>query len=97
MAVIVVAREIGVTALRGMAATEGVVIAASTLGKWKTLLLNTGVAMLIMHYRTLGLDVHLMGIVVLSAGLVLTTWSGLDYFFRFVGELFKNGPASGPS
>jgi hypothetical protein len=27
--------------------------------------------------------------VFLSAGLVLTAWSGLDYFFRFVGEIFK--------
>ncbi len=92
MAVIVVAREIGVTALRGMASTEGVVIAASTLGKWKTLLLNIGVATLILHYPPFGLPipVHTLGIGVLSAGLVLTTWSGLDYFFRFVGELFKH-------
>ncbi len=43
MAVIVVAREIGVTALRGVASTEGVIIAASKLGKAKTLLLNIGV------------------------------------------------------
>ena len=90
MAVIVVAREIGVTALRGMAATEGMVIAASRLGKWKTLLLNIGVAMLILHYPTFGLPVHAMGLGVLAAGLVFTTWSGLDYFFRFVGELFKH-------
>ncbi|MEW6720646.1 MAG: CDP-diacylglycerol--glycerol-3-phosphate 3-phosphatidyltransferase [Thermodesulfobacteriota bacterium] len=96
MAVIVVAREIGVTALRGIASTEGVVIAASRLGKWKTLLLNIGVAMLILHYPLFGLPVHSMGLGVLSAGLVLTTWSGLDYFFRFVGELFKHGPADGP-
>jgi hypothetical protein len=27
--------------------------------------------------------------VFLSAGLVLTAWSGLDYFFRFLGEIFK--------
>jgi len=90
MAVIVVAREIGVTALRGIASTEGVVIAASRLGKWKTLLLNIGVAMLILHYPVFGLPVHKMGFWVLAAGLVFTTWSGLDYFFRFVGELFKH-------
>jgi CDP-diacylglycerol--glycerol-3-phosphate 3-phosphatidyltransferase len=89
MAVIVVAREIGVTALRGMASTEGVVIAASRLGKAKTLLLNIGMAMLILHYPVFGLPVHDVGFVVLSVGLVLTAWSGLDYFFRFVGEIFK--------
>ena len=90
MAVLVVAREIGVTALRGLAATEGVIIAASPLGKWKTLLLNIGVAMLILHYTTFGLPVHKMGLVVLAAGVVMTTWSGLDYFFRYVRELFKH-------
>jgi len=25
----------------------------------------------------------------LVEGIVLTAWSGLDYFFRFVGETFK--------
>lgn len=89
MAVIVVAREIGVTALRGMATTEGVVIAASNLGKAKTVLLNIGMAMLILHYPVLGFPVHDAGMGFLAIGLVLTAWSGLDYFFRFVGEVFK--------
>ena len=91
MVAIVVAREIGVTALRGVASTEGVVIAASSLGKAKTLLLNIGVSALILHYPLpmLGLDAHLFGMVFLIGGIVLTAWSGLDYFFRFVGEIFK--------
>ena len=89
MAVIVIAREIGVTALRGMASTEGLVIAASSLGKAKTLLLNLGMALLILHYPVFGLPVHAVGMGFLAAGLVLTAWSGLDYFFRFVGEIFK--------
>lgn len=89
MAVIVVAREIGVTALRGVASSEGVIIAASKLGKAKTLLLNIGVAALILHYPILGIPVHGVGMVFLAAGIVLTAWSGLDYFLRFVGETFK--------
>jgi len=46
--------------------------------------------MLILHYPVFGLPVHDIGIGVLSIGLVLTAWSGLDYFFRFVGEIFKH-------
>ncbi len=95
MVVIVVAREIGVTALRGVASTEGVIIAASALGKAKTLLLNIGVAALILHYPVFGLGgvfgprfVHLFGVAFLLGGIVLTAWSGLDYFLRFLGELF---------
>jgi len=100
MVVIVVAREIGVTALRGVASTEGVIIAASVLGKAKTLLLNIGVAALILHYPVLGLGavfgprfVQWFGIGFLSGGIVLTAWSGLDYFFRFLGEVFQRRKA----
>jgi CDP-diacylglycerol--glycerol-3-phosphate 3-phosphatidyltransferase len=72
-----------------MASTEGVIIASSQLGKAKTLLLNIGVAALILHYPILGIPIHGVGMAFLSAGIVLTAWSGLDYFFRFVGEIFK--------
>ncbi|MGE5189948.1 MAG: CDP-diacylglycerol--glycerol-3-phosphate 3-phosphatidyltransferase [Gemmatimonadota bacterium] len=98
MVVIVVAREIGVTALRGVASTEGMIIAASALGKGKTLLLNIGVAALILHYPFWGLGAvfgprfaHWFGMGFLIGGIVLTAWSGLDYFFRFVGEVFHRG------
>jgi len=89
MVAIVVAREIGVTALRGVASTEGLVIAASSLGKAKTLLLNIGVAALILHYPVFGINAHLFGMAFLIGGIALTAWSGIDYFFRFVGEIFN--------
>lgn len=85
---VIVAREIGVTALRGAASTEGLVIAASSLGKAKTVLLSIGVGALILHYPVFGIDIHLLGMVFLVAGLVLTAWSGLDYFLRFLREIF---------
>ncbi len=88
MVVIIVGREIGVTALRGVASTEGLVIAASSLGKAKTVLLSIGVGALILNYPILGIDVHLLGMLFLVAGLILTAWSGMDYFFRFVKEIF---------
>jgi len=89
MVAIIVGREIGVTALRGAASTEGLVIAASPLGKAKTILLSIAVGALILNYPVMGIDIHLLGMLFLVAGLVLTAWSGLDYFFRFVGEIFK--------
>ena len=89
MVVIIIGREIGVTALRGVASTEGLVIAASSLGKAKTVLLSIGVGALILNYPILGIDIHLLGMLFLVAGLILTAWSGMDYFFRFVKEIFK--------
>lgn len=85
---VIVAREIGVTALRGAASTEGLVIAASRLGKAKTVLLSIGVGALILNYPVFGIDIHLLGMVFLLAGLVLTAWSGFDYFLRFLKEIF---------
>lgn len=103
VAVVVISREIGVTALRGAAVSEGMIIEASGLGKAKTLLLTIGVAALILHYPVLGLDrltgrpdvVQLIGMGVLSAGLVLSAWSGIDYFARFVAEALRPLPANG--
>jgi CDP-diacylglycerol--glycerol-3-phosphate 3-phosphatidyltransferase len=89
MVAIIVGREIGVTALRGAATTEGLVIAASPLGKAKTIILSIGVGALILNYPLMGIDFHLLGMVFLVAGLVLTAWSGMDYLFRFVKEIFK--------
>jgi len=89
MVAIVVAREIGVTALRGVASAEGLVIAASPLGKAKTIILSIGVGALILNYPVMGVDIHLLGMLFLVAGLVLTAWSGMDYFFRFLKEIFK--------
>jgi CDP-diacylglycerol--glycerol-3-phosphate 3-phosphatidyltransferase len=89
MVAIIVGREIGVTALRGAATTEGLVIAASPLGKAKTIILSIGVGALILNYPLMGIDFHMLGMVFLVAGLILTAWSGMDYFFRFVKEIFK--------
>lgn len=86
---IIIAREIGVTALRGAASTEGLVIPASRLGKFKTILLSIGVGALILNYPIYGFDFHLLGMLFLVAGLILTAWSGMDYFVRFLKEIFK--------
>lgn len=96
MVAIIVGREIGVTGLRGFASTEGVIIAASPLGKAKTVILSIGVGALIFNYPVLGIDVHLLGMVFLVAGLILTALSGMDYFFRFLKEIFNQPPRPVP-
>ncbi|NIO15900.1 MAG: CDP-diacylglycerol--glycerol-3-phosphate 3-phosphatidyltransferase [Deltaproteobacteria bacterium] len=85
---IIVAREIGVTALRGMASSEGVVIAASMVGKVKTTLQVAGTFCLTLHYTFFGIDFHFAGMILIVVALVLTAWSGLDYFVKFLREIF---------
>jgi CDP-diacylglycerol--glycerol-3-phosphate 3-phosphatidyltransferase len=80
---IIAGREMAVTGLRAIAITEGIVISASKLGKYKTLLQVIATANLIGHYSYYSIDFHNVGMIFLWAALVLTVWSGLDYFRGF--------------
>jgi CDP-diacylglycerol--glycerol-3-phosphate 3-phosphatidyltransferase len=89
---LIVLRETAVTSLRAVAATEGVVIAASPLGKYKNLFQVIATLFLIMYHNfplikiggvPISLDFHTSGILVLWVALILTLWSGLDYFVKF--------------
>jgi CDP-diacylglycerol--glycerol-3-phosphate 3-phosphatidyltransferase len=48
--VLLLARELAITGLRGIASSEGFVIAASQGGKWKTAFQLTGILGLLIHY-----------------------------------------------
>jgi CDP-diacylglycerol--glycerol-3-phosphate 3-phosphatidyltransferase len=81
---LILAREMIVTGLRGLAASSGIVISASRLGKWKSVVQLTALCWLIFPNGVLPLPwLHDLGLVTLYLALVLTLWSGIDYFFRF--------------
>ena len=78
--IIVICRELSVDGLRMVAVTQGKVIAAGPLGKWKTacqmILISAMLILNLSVYQAWPLAV-LAGIVV-----VLTLVSAVDYFFR---------------
>lgn len=90
---VILARELIVSGIRSIASSEGVVIAASSLGKYKTIFQMIAIVGLLLHYRYywfFGLEfnflhasMHNAGIVIFYISLVLTVWSGLDYFLKF--------------
>ena len=55
LVVILISRELVINGLRSIAAAEGVVIAASSEGKSKTILQMIAVGFLIIHYKTISL------------------------------------------
>ncbi len=83
MVALIVSREIAVTGLRAVAAGSGVVMQASRLGKAKTVSQICAVAPLLLHYPFYGIDFHLVGTLILWIALVITVWSGADYFINF--------------
>ena len=85
---IVVAREFLVSGLRMVVASKGVVIAASNLGKWKTATTMVAICgLLFVAALPLGESLLVSGInlifyVVLVIAVLLTAWSGIDYFMK---------------
>ena len=84
MVIVIVGREIAVTGLRGIAASQGMVIAASNLGKYKTVFEASSITFLIANGTYLGIDFHSVGMFFLWVALILAVISGIDYFRKFL-------------
>lgn len=85
VAVVIIGREFAVTGLRAIAAAEGIVIAASKLGKYKTV--SQIIAIIVMFIRDIPL---VFGKVAMGLAVILTIISGIDYFMK-VKHLLKAG------
>ena len=89
---IILAREFAVTGLRTLAADNGVVIAASKLGKSKTV---TQMAMIIYVLainmvdinNNIGIAKDIITLVLVSLATIMTIVSGIDYFVKNVNVL----------
>jgi len=83
VALIILCREIVVTGLRGVASSSGVVVDASSLGKWKSTIQYIGLGTLIFPLGVLPIPfLHQIGLAIVYVALVLTIWSGIDYFYK---------------
>jgi len=69
--------------LRNIAAQKGRDVSASSLGKYKTGFQIAAIIPLIIHFPYFTIDFHAIGTVFLWVALILTVWSGADYFFKF--------------
>lgn len=83
---IVVLREFLVSGLRMVVAAEGEVIAASGLGKAKTATTLVGLGILlsvpIFPWEAFQTFLTVVGQLTMLAAVVLTAWSGIDYFIK---------------
>jgi CDP-diacylglycerol--glycerol-3-phosphate 3-phosphatidyltransferase len=89
MVVVIVGRELAVTGLRGLASSQGQVMAASGYGKIKTFTQNVAIGAMIFYYPTLVFSFHTIGLTLLGVATALTLWSGYVYFadyFRADGQ-----------
>jgi CDP-diacylglycerol--glycerol-3-phosphate 3-phosphatidyltransferase len=104
VAIVIIGRELIISGLRTVAMSEGIVIAASQGGKWKTALQLVGIVGLVVHYRhevdllvwTGPVDFQVVGDWLTYLSLVYAITSGVDYFRGFVGGVFAARKASPP-
>ncbi|MEA2113777.1 MAG: CDP-diacylglycerol--glycerol-3-phosphate 3-phosphatidyltransferase [Thermodesulfobacteriota bacterium] len=83
IALVILSREMLVTGLRGVASTSGIVVAASGLGKIKSIMQYIGLGTLIFPLGVLPIPyLHQIGLGLVYIALVLTVWSGIDYFYK---------------
>ena len=83
MVLVIISREMAITGLRAAAVNDGIVIQASKIGKYKTVFQAVALLGLCLHYPYFGVDLHIVGMFFLWAALLITLWSGVDYFRQF--------------
>ncbi|MBU5637379.1 CDP-diacylglycerol--glycerol-3-phosphate 3-phosphatidyltransferase [Geomonas sp. Red69] len=99
MVLVILGREMIITGLRGIASTEGIVIPASNLGKFKTIFQLVAIIGLLLHYDyhwffgidhpLLVVNMHNVGMFYLWIATIITIWSGVDYLSKFVRVIAK--------
>jgi CDP-diacylglycerol--glycerol-3-phosphate 3-phosphatidyltransferase len=82
MVLVILGRELAVTALRGVAYARGVVIDASPLGKFKMASQVTAILLLILGYDRLQ-PVYQLGKIALWIAVITAVASAIDYYRRF--------------
>jgi CDP-diacylglycerol--glycerol-3-phosphate 3-phosphatidyltransferase len=87
MVIVIVGREIAVTGLRGIAASQGIIISASTLGKYKNVFEVASIFLLILNGHYFGLKVHPVGMGLLWVALIFAVYSCIDYFHKFLRQV----------
>jgi CDP-diacylglycerol--glycerol-3-phosphate 3-phosphatidyltransferase len=96
MVAVILGRELGVTVLRSLAHSRGVVIAASPLGKLKMISQVVAILALILGRDHLQ-QFFVLGRIALWVAVVTAVGSALDYYVRFKYVLRTQGSLDAPT
>ena len=83
MVVVIIGREMAITGLRTVAVSEGKVISADYLGKQKMIFQIVAILGLLLHYDYFEVNFHAVGMFFMWLAVILTLWSGFNYFRSF--------------
>lgn len=77
IAIVLIGRELGMTGLRAIASTDGIVIPAEKTGKYKFVLQIIALVLLILDLRSEYMNFNLLGMILLWAAMVLSIVSAV--------------------
>lgn len=87
MVIVIVGREIAITGLRGIAVSQGIVISASTMGKYKTVFEVISILFFILNGSYPFIRFYPIGLVLLWIALGIAIISAVDYFKDFLKNI----------
>lgn len=87
MAIVIIGREFAVTGLRAIAASDGIVIPAETVGKYKVGAQITAVLSLLLDYYLDKGWLTDLGRIALWIAMVLAVYSAIQYFMKYWNQL----------
>jgi len=92
VSIIIIGREITISALREWMALEGqsASVAVATIGKLKTTAQMTAIPMLLFYAPILGVDMHVVGSILIYVAAALTLWSMGYYLHRAMAGMTKD-------
>jgi CDP-diacylglycerol--glycerol-3-phosphate 3-phosphatidyltransferase len=80
---VIIGRELAVTGLRAIAASEGMIIAADRWGKVKTIFQMVALFALILHYPYGSINFQQLGTFFIWVAAIITVASGFSYYLTF--------------
>ena len=89
LVLILVLREMYITALRLLAMEKGLSVPVGALGKWKTATQMVGVPLLMANDKPWGLDMPLLGTIAIYLASLFSLYSALEYSFGLVRKIQK--------
>jgi len=100
LVILLLTREISITALRMVAESEGLRLDVDQTGKWKTAFQMVGLLGLVIHHRyptdylvwATTIDYHVVGLACVAISLFFSVFSAVGYFWKFVSAVREKYP-----
>jgi len=83
---LIIGREMTITGLRSVAASQGLILNASRMGKNKMISQTIALSLLLLNVPRMHVFLSVLGMIFLWVSVILGYWSARDYFVNFYEE-----------